>query len=175
MNILLTGASGFIGSHLCASSATRGHTVTALSRGGRAVEGVTRSVVWDPMSGPPPAEAFAGVDAVVNLMGESLQGRWTKAKKLRILESRVVGTKHLVEGIRAANPRPKMLVSGSAVGIYGNRGDEVQTEDSPPGDGYLADVCWAWEAEAGKARDAGVRVVRLRTGLVLGRELGVLG
>ena len=135
-----------------------------------------RVLAWDPLDGPPPAEAFDGVDVVFHLAGESVaEGRWTAAQKARIRESRVLGTRHLVEGISRAERRPRVLVSASAVGYYGDRGDEELTESSPPASDFLAEVCIAWEKEALAAEEAGVRVVTARTGIVLGAGGGALG
>jgi uncharacterized protein (TIGR01777 family) len=134
-----------------------------------------RIVRWDPMQGPPPAEAFEGVDVVMHLAGESVaEGRWTAAQKARIRDSRVIGTRHLVQGIAQAAVRPRTLVSASAVGYYGDRGEEELTESAAPGRDFLAEVCVAWEQEALAARKHGVRVVTARTGIVLGAGGGAL-
>ena len=171
MRALVTGGTGFVGRQLLGLL----DRPTVLSRdAGRAERGLGpaagRVIGWDPLSGPPPAEAFAGVDVVFHLAGESVaEGRWTAAQKARIRDSRVIGTRHLVAGIAAAEPRPRVLVSASAVGYYGDRGDEELTEASPPGSDFLADVCLAWEREATAAERFGARVVLARTGIVLGR------
>jgi len=155
MKIAITGASGFIGRRLSAAAQEQGHDVIRLSRSGL---GGRR---WDPMSEPAPLE---GAEAVIHLAGESLTGgRWTRSKMARIRSTRIVGTRHLIHGIRDA--RPRVLVSASAVGYYGDRGDEDLTEDSDPGVDFLSTVCSAWEAEA---RASGIRTVVLRTGMVLG-------
>ena len=134
-----------------------------------------RIIRWDPMAGPPPAEAFAGVEAVFHLAGESVaEGRWTAAQKARIRDSRVVGTRNLVQGIAQVSDRPRVLVSASAVGYYGDRGEEELTESASPGRDFLADVCVAWEKEALAAEKLGVRVVTERTGIVLGAGSGAL-
>jgi len=134
-----------------------------------------RIIRWDPMVGPPPAEAFAGVEAVFHLAGESVaEGRWTAAQKARIRDSRVVGTRNLVQGIAQVSDRPRVLVSASAVGYYGDRGEEELTESASPGRDFLADVCVAWEKEALAAEKLGVRVVTERTGIVLGAGGGAL-
>ena len=142
-----------------------------VSRGQRAVgQSAGRVVGWDPQAGPPPTEAFEGVDVIFHLAGESVaEGRWTSAQKARIRESRVVGTQNLVAGIARAEPRPRVLVSASAVGYYGDRGEEELTEASAPGDDFLADVCVEWERAARVAEQHGVRVVLARTGIVLGQ------
>jgi uncharacterized protein (TIGR01777 family) len=169
MRVTVTGATGLIGAPLVALLRERGHDVTILSRNPDVGER------WDPAAGPAPASALAGRDAVVHLAGERLDQRWTADAKRRITDSRVTGTRHLVAGIRAADPRPRALVSASAVGYYGPRGDERTTEDAPPGTDFLARVCVEWEREAQAAEQDGLRVVRVRTGVVLDRRGGALG
>jgi uncharacterized protein (TIGR01777 family) len=177
MYVTITGATGRIGRHLVAALLQRGDEVTVLSRDpARArsdLPGV-EAVAWDPMAAPAPAEALAGRDGVVHLAGEDVAQRWTDAAKQRIRESREHGTRNLVEGLRAAEPRPQVLVSGSAVGYYGAHGDERVDEETLPGDDFLAQVCVAWEREAERAAELGIRVVRLRTGVVLDRGGGAL-
>ncbi|MEX2598761.1 MAG: TIGR01777 family oxidoreductase [Dehalococcoidia bacterium] len=172
MRILVTGATGFIGSRVCAMLAAAGYEVTAVSRDGesakRRLPMLTAAHSWQPLDGPAPAEAFDGVDAVVNLMGESVSGRWTAAKKDRIHRSRVTGTRNLVAGMRELQQRPALLVNQSAWGYYGDRGDDVLTEEEPPGGIFLSGVCADWEAAAVEAEALGVRVVRMRTSLVVG-------
>ena len=130
---------------------------------------------WDPARELPPPEAFEGCQAVFHLAGEPVaEGRWTTAKKAKIRDSRVEGTKHLVEALRGHERRPEVLVSASAVGFYGSRGDEVLAESATAAEGFLADVCRAWEAEARAAEDLGMRVVTIRIGLVLGAHGGAL-
>jgi uncharacterized protein len=161
--ISVTGGTGRLGSLLVDELRRRGDEVTVLSR--------TRGDVrWDPNSGPAPAEALAGRDAVVHLAGEDLQQRWNDAALRRIRDSREIGTRNLVKGIEVADPRPKALISASAVGYYGHSPDPID-EDAPPGNDLLADICVAWEREAERAP---VRVVRVRTGLVLDRQAGAL-
>ena len=124
---------------------------------------------WDPMADAPPAEAFNGATAVFHLAGESVaNGRWTKARKQRIRDSRVTGTRNLVAGLERLAARPAVLVSGSAVGYYGPRGDETLTESASPGHDFLAEVCVAWEEAALEARPLGIRVALSRTGVALG-------
>ncbi len=177
MKVLLVGGGGFIGARLV--EALRGRNdevvVTGRSEGRlrkRFAGGVT-CVAWDPLAGPPPAAALAGVDGVVNLAGEPVaSGRWTRTKKARIRESRVAGTRNLVTGLLAAAPRPKVLVNASAIGYYGDRKQSWVYEESPPGNDFLAEVCQAWEAEAWKAREGRIRTAVTRFGIVLGRDGG---
>ena len=176
MRILATGATGLIGRALLPQLADRGHELVLLSRSAvvPSLHGLSTNVFeWQPLGGPPPQAAFEGVDAVVNLMGESVAGRWTRRKRQAIYESRVAGTRNLVRGLAALNQRPSVFVSGSAAGFYGDRADHELTEQDPPGSGFLAEVCTDWEAEAAKAELLEMRVVRLRTGYVLG-EGGML-
>jgi uncharacterized protein (TIGR01777 family) len=171
MKALVTGATGFIGRKLL----ERLDRPVVLSREpDRAMRELDRFHVaaarWDPMLGPPPAQVFDGVDVIFHLAGEPIAaGRWTKARKHRICDSRVVGTKHLVDGLAKLSKRPSVLVSASAVGYYSSRGDEELTETSAPGDDFLADVCIAWEKAALEAERLGIRVALCRTGVVLGR------
>jgi uncharacterized protein (TIGR01777 family) len=176
MKALVTGATGFVGPRLL-RLLDRPVVVTRNPDRARSVVGhlAERIIRWDPLEGPPPAEAFDGVDAVLHLAGESVaEGRWTAAQKNRIRDSRVVGTRHLVQGIAQAARKPAVLVSASAVGYYGDRGDEELTESAPPADDFLAKVCVDWEREAAAAEKAGVRVVTARTGIVLGAGGGAL-
>ena len=175
--ITLTGATGRIGSLLVKRLLDRGDELTVLTRDpARARETLgaqIQAVEWDPGSGPAPADALAGRDAVVHLAGEDIAQRWSDNTLRRIKASREQGTRNLVEGLRAADPRPVVLVSSSAVGYYGNRPEPVD-EDAAPGDDVLADICVAWEREAEKAEALGLRVVRVRTGVVLDRHGGAL-
>jgi uncharacterized protein (TIGR01777 family) len=177
MRVTLTGASGLIGSRLVRALKARGDDVTVLSRHpDRSSRALGASALeWDPNRAPAPAAALAGRDAIVHLAGERVDPRWTDASRRAIAESRQNGTRHLVEGIAAADPRPKALVSASAVGYYGPHGDEVVDEATPPGDDFLARVCAAWEHQAERAEELGVRVVRVRTGIVLDSGGGALG
>jgi uncharacterized protein (TIGR01777 family) len=165
VRVTVTGGTGRIGSLLVDALRRRGDEVTILSR--------RQEVRWDPMAGPAPVEALAGRDAVVHLAGEDLLQRWNDAAMRRIRESREIGTRNLVEGLRGADPRPAALVSASAVGYYGPRPDPVD-EEAPPGADVLAEICKAWEREARAAEELGVRVVRVRTGMVLDRHGGAL-
>jgi hypothetical protein len=156
----VTGASGFVGHAVAAHARNAGLTVIPFSR--------TPSAEARPFHPGTPADC-SGLDALIHLAGESVLGLWTPAKRRRVMESRVLGTRSIVEGIRQASPRPAVLVCASAVGYYGATGGNGATEDSPAGSGFLAEVCRAWEAEAQTAADLGVRVVRVRIGMVLGK------
>jgi len=169
MRVTITGASGLIGGRLVAALRARGDEVTTLSRSGSG-----GAVRWDPLAGPAPAGALDGADAVVHLAGEPIAQRWTPAVREAIRTSRTTGTENLVAGIEAAATRPRVLVCANAVGYYGDRGDERLTEDSPPGEDQLAQVCVAWQAAAERARTLGVRVCTLRSGVVLDRRGGAL-
>jgi uncharacterized protein len=175
MKITMTGGTGRIGSLLVERLKQRGDRVTVLSRRpdrATAKLGV-QAVTWDPSAGPAPAGVLAGSDAVVHLAGEDIAQRWSSEALRRIRSSREQGTRNLVEGIRAADPRPTALICSSAVGYYGHRPDPID-EDTPPGDDVLAEICVAWEREAERANELGVRVVRVRTGVVLDRHGGAL-
>ncbi|HKG22804.1 MAG TPA: TIGR01777 family oxidoreductase [Blastocatellia bacterium] len=177
MKVLVTGATGLIGRHLCGNLTDEGHTVVGLSRSPEKARGVPAAEFhrWDPLAGPPPPEALAGLGAVVHLAGESVAAkRWTPEQKKRISDSRLIGTRNLVQGLASASPRPPVFVSSSAVGLYGDRGDEALDESSQAGRGFLPDLCRAWEAEALRARDLGIRVIVLRTGVVLDAHDGAL-
>jgi hypothetical protein len=171
MRVTVTGATGLIGSRLVSALRARGDEVVVLSR-----HPGLQAVAWNPSSGPAPAAALAGSDAVVHLAGEPIAQRWSPAAKQAIRSSRVQGTKNLVAGIAAlaASERPRTLVSSSAIGYYGPHGDEPIDEDTPPGSGFLAQTCVAWEAEADAAEALGLRVVKVRTGVVLDRAGGAL-
>jgi uncharacterized protein (TIGR01777 family) len=176
MRVTVTGASGLIGRRLVSRLKERGDEVTILSRSPeKASESLAvEAVAWDPVAGPAPAEALSGRDGVVHLAGEPVAQRWSDEAKRRIRDSREAGTRNLVEGLRAADPRPGVLVSSSGIDYYGARGDEVVDESDPPGDGFLAGVTRVWEAEAQRAEELGVRVVRVRTAVVLAASGGAL-
>ncbi|HMN95306.1 MAG TPA: TIGR01777 family oxidoreductase [Phycisphaerales bacterium] len=183
MRVLVTGASGLIGSALSAALRSRGDAVVRLARGrdddrGSDSAGGAGAVRrWDPASGSIDPSIFDGIDAVVHLAGEPIAaGRWTQSRRTALRTSRVEGTTALAEGIArlGAESRPKVLLSASAVGWYGDRGDEVLAESSAPGGDFLATLCRAWEAATLPAREAGVRVAIIRTGLVLSTEGGAL-
>ncbi len=172
--ILLSGASGFIGSHLAAACRADGHRVVPLTRQQRDSSDV---VTWDASAGRIDSAALARVapDIVINLAGEPIAQRWTNERMRRIRDSRVNGTRALASAIAALPVRPRAFVSGSAVGYYGaHRGDELLDETSSSGKEYLAETARAWEQSAAPAADAGIRVAVIRTGLVLGREGGAL-
>jgi uncharacterized protein len=177
MRITVTGATGRLGTMIVRELTQRGDEVTVLTRSAAKVRerlgDAVEAVEWDPTAGPAPAEALAGRDAVVHLAGEDIAQRWNDAALGRIRSSREVGTRNLVEGLRAADPRPRALISASAVGYYGNRHDRTD-EDAPPGDDVLAEICIAWEREAERATELGLRVVMVRTGVVLDRHGGAL-
>ena len=170
MKVLVTGSTGFIGSALVSALTAAGHQVTRLVRK-LAGAGEVR---WDPTAGAIDTGGLEGHDAVVHLAGENIAGRWTAAKKQRIRESRVNGTRLLTEALAKLSRRPRALVCASAIGYYGDRGEEKLREGSPPGKGFLADTCVAWEAAAKPAADAGLRVVHLRIGVVLHPAGGAL-
>ncbi len=174
MKALITGGTGLVGRRLLADL----QDAVVLSRDPtRATHllGPGRTVRWDPEAGPAPVAALAGVEAVFNLAGEPVaEGRWNDDKKRRIRDSRVIGTRNLVAGLKALDTRPDVLVSASAVGYYGDRGDEELDETSPGGHGFLAEVCAEWEHEARAAEALGMRVVCVRIGIVLAPGGGAL-
>ena len=175
MNIAITGASGFIGRRLMKALAGANHKLRVLSRhAGTNLPPGVQLFVWDAMKGQPPEESLEGVDAVIHLAGEPIAQRWNDEVKQRIRESRTTGTRNLVQALSTERQRPAVLVCGSAVGYYGSRGEEVLTESSAPGKGFMADVCVAWEKEADLAESLGIRLVKLRTGMVLGANGGAL-
>ena len=168
--ILIGGASGLIGSALAQAFLSGGQEVHRLVR--RSPQSANE-IAWDPMR-PVAATLVSGFDAVIHLSGESIAGRWTGAKKKRIRDSRVVSTENLARALALAAMKPSVFVAASAIGFYGDRGDEVLTEPSPGGEGFLSDVCREWEAATHAASAAGIRVVNLRTGMVLSRKGGAL-
>ena len=171
MKILVTGASGLVGSALVPFLEAGGHEVARLGRSAPA-DGDVR---WDPDAGVLDAGALEGFDGVVHLAGENIaSGRWTEARKRRIRESRVNGTRLLTETLARLERRPRVLVSASAIGFYGDRGEEELTEGSEPGAGFLSEVCREWEAATEAAEGKGVRVVHARLGVVLSKDGGAL-
>lgn len=173
MDVAVTGSHGLIGTALLRRLRAEGHRVVRLVRGNP--EG-SDDVRWDPAAGTIDAAGLEGVDAVVHLAGAGIgDRRWTEARKRLIVESRTQGTDLLARTLAGLERPPQALLSGSAVGFYGNRGAEELTEESGPGDDFPAQVCQAWEAATAPAEAAGIRVVHLRTGIVLARQGGVLG
>ena len=174
MRVLITGASGYIGRALTRSLVGAGHEVVALSRypfqAKAALPELAAAHVWLPTEAEPPEAAWDGVDAVVNLVGEPIVGRWTALKKRAIYDTRIQATRNLVDGIRQLAHRPTVLVNASAIGYYGNRGEAKLAEPEPPGEGFLPGLTKDWEAAAASAERLGVRVVRLRVGFLLGRD-----
>ncbi len=173
MRVLVSGASGLLGSALAAALRSEGHQVNALVRPGKTP--APGDVPWDPQSDRLDATAMHGVEAVVHLAGSSIaSGRWTPARKQLLRASRVEATRHLVAALGRLERRPAVLVSASAIGYYGDRGEELLTESSPPGKSFLARCAEDWEAEAARAEQHGLRVVRLRFGVVLAAHGGAL-
>ena len=172
MNITLTGASGFLGKRLIEELLAGGHSLHILGR--RPVAGLAFSQ-WDSLGGEPPEASLRSADAVIHLAGEPVAQRWNPEVKRRIQDSRLNGTRRLVHALSTLSKRPGILVSGSATGIYGSRGDEVLTEKSRAGSGFLPDLTVQWEKEADLAEALGMRVVKIRTGIVLGKGGGALG
>jgi uncharacterized protein (TIGR01777 family) len=168
MKILVSGASGLIGSHLVRELEANQHQVSRLVR---RPTGSPSEIPWNPNTVP---QQVSGFDAVIHLAGETIMGRWTSTKKARIVESRKSGTQNLSSALASADSRPRCLLVASAVGYYGPHGDEILTETSPPGDDFLAQVGREWEASAEPARQAGIRVVNLRIGMVLTPDGGAL-
>lgn len=164
-----------MGRRLVAALRERGHDVKVFSRGGSRARELTAEVVkWDPNAGPAPPEALSALDGIVNLAGEPIDQRWNEDVKRRIVDSRVAGTRNLVAGLERAQPRPSVLVSASAAGYYGDRGDETLEEEASAGTDFLAGLCVQWEAAADGATSLGLRVVRVRTGIALDRSGGAL-
>lgn len=175
MDITITGGTGFLGRRLAGRLLADGHTVHVIGRSPKTgVASGVRFSLWDAMEGEPPEDSLAGADAVVHLAGESVMQRWTPETKRRIRASRVDGATRLVASLSKMAKPPSVLVSASAIGLYGSRGDEVLTEASKPGTGFLAGVCRESEEAAGQAAALGVRVVKLRIGVVLGLGGGAL-
>lgn len=180
MDVVIAGASGLLGTALRDRLREAGHRPVRLVRPSsdastrRSSEGLVDTVSWDPSQGRIEASALEGVGAVVNFAGEPLFGRWTARRKQRIRDSRLRTTTLLATALAGLQRPPSVLLSASAIGWYGDRGDEVLTETSPPGQGFLPRVCREWEASTAPASEAGIRVVNLRTGLVLSTRGGLL-
>ncbi|HUK86824.1 MAG TPA: TIGR01777 family oxidoreductase [Terriglobales bacterium] len=172
LSILVTGASGTVGTELVPALAAAGHGVTLLVR--RPPRPGSAEIQWDP-TGAPNAALFEGSDAVIHLAGESIaSSNWTEDKKARILNSRVQGTATLAASLARMAKPPRVVIAASAIGYYGNRGDELLVEESTSGTGFLAEVCRQWEAALAPAVKAGIRVVNLRLGMVLSARGGAL-
>ncbi|MCZ7534616.1 MAG: TIGR01777 family oxidoreductase [Acidimicrobiia bacterium] len=172
MDVLVSGSHGLVGSALATALASDGHRMVRLVRGGSTGGDL---VAWDPQAATIDAAALEGVDAAVHLAGEGIgERRWSPEQKARILESRTAGTSLLAGALAGLARPPRVLVSASAVGYYGSRGDEVLDERSTPGEGFLSEVCRAWEAAAAPAAEAGIRTVLLRSGVVLSPVGGAL-
>lgn len=177
MRVLVTGATGAIGSSLCDTLLARGDEVIGLSRNPEKARGSSPAVQWhswNPTGERPDPAAFDGVDAVVNLTGEPIDQRWTDSAKEKIMESRRTSTRNLVETLAGLENKPGTLISGSAIGYYGDRGDVIVDESSGAGDDFAAQVVAEWETAAEGVKDAGIRLVIVRTGLVLNPEAGLL-
>jgi len=177
VKVLVSGASGMIGTALCDALLARGDTVAGLTRDPQGARGTNPSVAWhawEPTLERPPAEAFDGVDGVVNLLGEKIDQRWTDDAKRRIMESRRTGTRNLVAAIAGLQRKPGVLVNQSAIGFYGDRGEAIVDESAEPGAGFDAEVVREWEAAAREVEASGVRLAVVRTGHVLDPSDGFL-
>jgi len=173
MRVVVTGSSGLIGRALCSFLGWRSHDVVRVVR--RPVRAGEFALRWNPEAGTIESGGLEGADAVVHLAGAGIaDGRWSDARKRMLIESRTRSTALLAGALAELDHRPQVLVSASAIGIYGDRGDEILTEQSPPGHDFLASLCVRWEAETAAASDAGIRVVSARTGIVLSRQGGAL-
>ena len=170
MKILVSGMSGPIGGELLPALVVSGNKVTRLVR--RPPQS-SDEIRWDPMRSIVP-ETVSGFDAVIHLAGESIVGRWTSEKKARMVDSRVQGTGHLAEALARASRKPQVLITASAIGYYGDRGEETLTEESGPGTNFLAGLCRQWEAATGAAAQAGIRTVQVRIGVMLSTKGGAL-
>jgi uncharacterized protein (TIGR01777 family) len=188
LRVTVTGASGLVGRTLVPALQRSGAEVTVLTRDpgraqatlGAVASEPLRTLAWDPVAGPAPADALRGRDAVLHLAGEPVAQRWSRSAKRAIHDSRVTGTRNLLEGLRGVGEsepaeRPRTLVCSSAIGYYGAHGEEPLDEETPPGSDFLARVCTEWEREASAASELGMRVVRVRTGVVLDGSGGALG
>ncbi len=172
MDVLVSGATGLVGSALGEELENGGHRVIALSHSKPSSDGTIR---WDPSRGQIDASRLEGVGAVVHLAGENIVGRWTGEKKRKIRDSRVQGTRLLAETVAGLSEKPRAMICASAIGYYGDRGNELLREESEPGNAFLSGVVEEWEAAAEPAREAGIRVANLRFGIVLSPEGGALG
>jgi uncharacterized protein (TIGR01777 family) len=170
LKILISGSSGLVGSALVSALRAAGHDVKRLVRGNVTAPD---QISWNPAEALAP-ESVSGFDAVIHLAGESIATRWTEAKKRRIVDSRVPPTQHVAAALSNARQRPRTFICASAIGYYGDRGDEILSEDSPSGEGFSAELCSQWEAAAQSLTNAGIRAVQIRTGIVLSSAGGAL-
>ena len=178
MHVLVTGVTGLIGTSLSKRLYELGHSVVGLSRNAdnaiRRLPYLQKTYTWDSLSEAPDPQIFDGVEVVIHLAGEPIGMRWTRHKKLQIEESRTISTRNLVHTLSQLKKRPAVFVSASSWGYYGNRGTELLNEDSISGSDFLSTVCVRWEQEAIKAESLGIRVLRIRSGLVLDTKGGAL-
>jgi uncharacterized protein len=175
VKITVTGGTGFIGRRLVTRLTAEGHSVHLLVRHAKTGFGAdVHCSIWNAYTLEPARESLEGADAVIHLAGEQVSQRWTPSTKRRIRDSRVEGTRRLIEAISDLSRRPSVLLSASAIGLYGDRGEEEITESFTPGKGFLSEVCVEWEKAADEAEKLGIRVIKLRTGVALGREGGAL-
>lgn len=176
MKIVISGSSGLVGTALVNSLRSGGHEICRLVRSGSAsfADG-TKLIRWEPPTGSIDLPALENADAVVHLAGASIAGgRWTTTRKELLRRSRVDATRHLIAGLAQLKHKPRVFIAASAIGFYGNRGDEVLTEASPPGNDFLAHICRAWETESANAEREGIRAVMLRFGIILAKHGGAL-
>ncbi len=172
--VLVSGASGLIGTALLPTLKNSGAQIVRLSRSGSPAPSHDEQLIqWDPGQ-PLPADLVSGFDAVIHLAGESIAGGWTEEKKKKIRDSRLIGTRNLAQALAQTRRKPQMFICGSAIGYYGDRGDELLNESSKAGQGFLSDICREWEASTQPAIDAGIPTVHLRTGIVLSAKGGAL-
>lgn len=170
MRILVSGGTGLVGRELCRQLTAAGHSVSILSRSPG-----TNRIVWNPEKEIEDTHALEGFDAVIHLAGENIaDSRWSEQKKRRILDSRVIGTRHLVKAISKLKNKPKVFIGASAIGIYGHRPHEKLNENSSPGNGFLPHSCIAWEKQSAPLEDIGIRVALMRIGIVIDKEGGAL-
>lgn len=177
MKVIVSGSSGLVGTALIDSLRPEGHSIARLVRSTSAAtaDATSKMIRWEPPNGSIDLAAMEGADAVVHLAGASVaSGRWTAARKQVLRRSRVDATRHLVTGLTQLKQKPRVLVSASAIGYYGDRGDEVLTEMSSPGNDFLAQLCRDWEAEAAKAEHEGIHTIMLRFGIILAAHGGAL-